>query len=200
MNRQVFVVGVAVLAACGGGSSRDNPYDPFGEGPKAPGRLRGTVLLEGHGAQGGVAVQVWNAAGARVDGGLVTREGGLFVTADLQPGRYQVEVGVPADYRALRLTDVELLPGQDKDLGLLWSAPLPPTGVLQGQVLLEDPAQSPAGVLVVATRLSGGPASSLTTLTDANGLYRLPPPPPRGDLVGGGWQGRTARSSHCLHG
>lgn len=178
---RVLVVSLAtcLAAACSTKVPRNNQYDPEGTGPKAPGRITGTVYVQGQSDQSGTAIRIFDAQGARVDGGqLFTGDGGVFLSADLNPGAFRVEAEVPIGNVPIRRDGVQVIPGQTADVGLLTSLTEPPIGRIEGLVEMSESSISPADVRVIATRLTGAVSESRVGYTNAAGEYvftELPP-------------------------
>ncbi|MCK5690304.1 carboxypeptidase regulatory-like domain-containing protein, partial [Myxococcota bacterium] len=158
-------------AACTSEVQRDNPYDANSPGPKVPGRIIGGVDIV-DGSSVGLSIYVYDNEGVRVDNDVVTTgDDGAFMTGELPPASYALEVAVPPGNYPIYISDIELLPGQERDLGRLVSLPEPPTGQIFGAVKLTDSAVGPSNIRVVATRLSAEYTQTIVTYTDSTGAY-----------------------------
>ncbi len=169
------LIEAAVLVSVGGCSSRpaaDNPYDPYGSSTKAPGKIEGYVFIEGRSEQGGVDVVIRDSSGAIADQPQSEMGTGHFISADIAPGAYTVELQAPVENAPVQ-QEVELLPGRTENVGLLYSARLPAVGTLTGQVVLGlDPSQGASGARVQAVRsASDGSTETFLTYTDGNGNF-----------------------------
>src|SRR5262245_30455239 len=84
------------LATACGEVPAGNPYDPEGTGPKAPGRITGTVLVQGRSSQEGWAVAIIDELDVDVDDSTTDADGN-FTTAEIPVGQYTVRVEVPVE-------------------------------------------------------------------------------------------------------
>ncbi len=164
----------AVLIFAAGCSTKvpaTNQFDPDGTGPKAPGRIEGSLFVQGE-DPAGLEIQIFDDAGTRADGGAVTTGGqGEFLSNKLEPGVYRVEVAVPVGNVPIRRTGVVVEPGVTTDVGLLVSLREPPIGQIEGLVTIADTAVSPANVRVTAIRVTSGVEERRVTYTGATGQY-----------------------------
>src|SRR5262245_52204918 len=83
---------LSFLAACG--FVRSNPYDPQGTGVKKPGRIKGSVVVVGRASNANLGVHAVDAQGVRLET-IQTDSDGAFLTQELTPGTYTMEVEVP---------------------------------------------------------------------------------------------------------
>ena len=173
MNHRLLavVMGSIFASACSSKAPRTNPYDPEGSGPKAPGRIAGTVWIQGAVSQAGAPVHILDAAEVAADGGLVTTDDGKFLSPELVPATYRVEVDVPVGNVPIRVDGVVVLPGETTDVGFLPSLAEPPSGRIEGQVTLEDSILPPDGVRVTLMRTTGAVTVTDEKPTSADGTY-----------------------------
>jgi len=171
--RSCAIFTAVAAAGCSSQVPATNQFDPSGTGPKATAKVSGQVMLENRVDWSGIAILITDAAGARVDGGLVTGSDGRFISTDIQPGVISVVIDIPTDYIALAVPQFELLPGEQKDLGVLFGRLAPMVGVIAGQVILEESADSPRGVVITATHISGESPVPFTGIADDSGAYLI---------------------------
>src|SRR5262249_24389635 len=114
--------------------------------PEVPpnGVLKGTLELQGNGANEGQTITLSKPTGAKAT--ATTDATGLFVFDDLAPGAYAVKIDVA---RFAPLTEVgTVIAGQTTDLGTLKPAFIPPDrreGAVRGKVLPPPGVGSVAG-------------------------------------------------------
>lgn len=131
----IWAVVCLLVWSCGGSISAENPFDPEGTGPKAPGKIEGQVLIEGRADQGGVRIDIIDDDGAVADSPTTEAGTGRFVTTDITPGKYDLVVDVPLENVPTQRNGIEVLPGQTANVGLLVSYLYPPQGTLAGRVV-----------------------------------------------------------------
>jgi hypothetical protein len=179
MTKLSRVLVLALLPACASNVDRTNPFDPQGTGVLKPGRIGGSVVVGGLPDVAGLSVQITDAAGVRVDGNsLVTAADGSFLSPEIAPATYAVEVVVPLGNTPARWTEVKVLPGQTTQLAVITSLPEPGTGFISGRVEMAQTTLSPENVRVVAVRTGRSVRDTYTTYTAPNGSYDFSELPP----------------------
>ncbi len=166
------------LAACSSDIARDNPNDPDGTGPKNPGRLAGTVFIQGYSDPSSFAVHVFDAAEVEL-GEAFPNAAGEFTTGDLPAGTgYRVVLDVPVENTPAVKEDITVEPGVTKNIGLLSSIAAPPVGQIAGVVTLENLpdvaetlTESFANIRVVASKQQGAQTVSWVQYTGPTGNY-----------------------------
>lgn len=171
MSLRSIALAVLALAGVAGcvNTPRQNPFDAKNPGLKAEGRITGRVGIAGAISQANHVVSMVDNKGAVVDA-PVTDDSGTFLSAPLPPGTYRVVLSVPSDNVATERSGVVVDPGVTVDVGLLVSTQLPLIGSLSGSVRLEQSAEPPSSVRILAQRV-GATGSSISATSDANGDF-----------------------------